>query len=80
MIKPKISGNSDAKVEDVCNSFEKLEMIPCENVDFEEEKRELLPEEHSESFLEDNADVEHSENNVNGNFFFPKSIKLQLCH
>ncbi|XP_023733651.1 altered inheritance of mitochondria protein 21 isoform X2 [Lactuca sativa] len=60
------AGNSDAKVEDVCNSLEELEMIPCENVHFEEEKSELLPEEHSESFIEDNAYVEHSENNVNG--------------
>ncbi|CAH1433706.1 unnamed protein product [Lactuca virosa] len=74
------AGNPDAKLEDVCNSFEKLEMIPCENVDFEEEKRELMIKGHSESILDDDADVEseeisnpcanfdleHSENNVNG--------------
>lgn len=34
---------------------------PCENVEFEEEKLELIPEEHSESFVEEYADVESDE-------------------
>ncbi|CAI9299592.1 unnamed protein product [Lactuca saligna] len=67
---PENAMDADAKVEDVCNSFQKLEMIPCE----------LIQEGNSESILDDDADVEseeiskpganfdlkeHSENNVN---------------